>query len=304
MGHDGWACNPPNSVITGRMSSLFSRDIQVAVLSSGSRGNCTYVGDGDTGVFIDCGLSTKRILMRMEEVGLGDAPIDAVLVTHEHSDHAGACRILCKRLEKLCGKAIPFHMTEGTRAALKESVVPEHYRPITAGVEFRVGEMTIDPFRVPHDVEDPVAFRVGIGQRWVGVVTDLGRPTALVSEKLRSLSIAVLEFNHDVEMLLDGPYSWPVKQRIRSSHGHLSNEQAGELLADSVGEDLEHLVLAHLSAENNQPDKALRRAAQALHAAGADKRVKVHVARQDAALLPLTIGSGSAASRTYTGVRS
>ena len=225
----------------------------------------------------------------MEEVGLQGAPIDAVLVTHEHSDHAGACRVLCKRLEKLFGKPVPFFMTQGTRAALKESMVPAHYTPCVAGEPFRVGHLMVDPFRVPHDVEDPVAYRVGVGERWVGVVTDLGRPTSLVSEKLRSLSIAVLEFNHDLEMLLDGPYAWPVKQRIRSSHGHLSNDQAGELLAESVGEHLEHLVLAHLSEENNDPAKALRRAAQALHAAGADTRVQVHLAQQDAALPPLTI---------------
>lgn len=223
-------------------------------------------------------------------MGLEGAPINAVLVTHEHSDHAGACRILCNRLEKLRGEPVPFYMTAGTRAALKESMVPAHYTPCVAGETFRVGHLVVDPFRVPHDVQDPVAYRVGLGERWVGVVTDLGRPTSLVSEKLRTLSIAVLEFNHDLEMLLDGPYAWPVKQRIRSSHGHLSNDQAGELLAESVGDALEHLVLAHLSEENNHPDKALKRAAQALHAAGADERVMVHIAQQDAALPLLTVG--------------
>ncbi len=297
-------CNPPLVVISGRVLSLPSRDLQVAVLSSGSRGNCTYVGDGQSGVLIDCGISTKRILARLEDVGLASAPIDAVLVTHEHSDHAGSSRVLCKRLEKLQARAVPFHMTEGTRAALRETMVPEHYAPITAGEPFRVGELLIDPFRVPHDVEDPVAYRVGLGGRWVGVVTDLGRPTTLVADKLRTLSIAVLEFNHDIEMLLDGPYAWPVKQRIRSSHGHLSNDQAAELLRESAGEELEHLVLAHLSEENNQPGKALQQAAQALHAAGADKRVRVHVARQDAALPPLTTEIGDAVPRDTTGVRS
>jgi phosphoribosyl 1,2-cyclic phosphodiesterase len=272
-----------------RMANPTHRDLQLAVLSSGSRGNCTYVGDGAAGVLIDCGPSTKRILLRLEEVGLGDAPIDAVLVTHEHSDHAGACRILCARLEKLRGRPVPFYMTQGTRSALKPAMVPAHFAQVTAGVPFQVEHLTVDPFRVPHDVEDPVAYRVGLGDRWVGVVTDLGRATSLVSEKLRSLSIAVLEFNHDLEMLLDGPYAWPVKQRIRSSHGHLSNDQAAELLSESVGPALEHLVLAHLSEENNQPERALRMAVQALHAAGADKRVRVHLAMQDAALAPLTV---------------
>ena len=149
--------------------------------------------------------------------------------------------------------------------------------------------MVIDPFRIPHDTEDPVAFRVGIGERWFGVVTDLGRPTTLVSQKLASLTVAVLEFNHDLEMLLDGPYAWSVKQRVKSSHGHLSNEQAGQLLANSVGPSLEHVVLAHLSAENNHPDKALREAALALHKAGAASRVKVQVAHQEKPLDPITV---------------
>jgi phosphoribosyl 1,2-cyclic phosphodiesterase len=273
------------------VSKLPTRDACVAVLSSGSKGNCTYVSDGRTGVLIDCGPSTKQILKRMGDVGLGDAPIDAVLVTHEHSDHAGSARILCKRLEKNTGKRVPFHMTPGTARALKPAMTPAYLEPITAGCSFRVGDLVVDPFRIPHDTQDPVAFRVGVGQRWVGVITDLGRPTTLVSQKLASLSVAVLEFNHDIEMLLDGPYAWPVKQRIRSSHGHLSNEQAATLLRESVGSDLEHLVLAHLSDENNAPDRALQQAAMALHGVGASKRVAVQLAQQNQALTPIGVST-------------
>lgn len=272
------------------MTTLFSRDVQVAVLSSGSKGNCTYVGDGTSGVLIDCGPSTKQILARLDAVGLSDAPIDAVLVTHEHSDHAGACRILCNRLEKDRGKPVPFHMTPGTACALKPQMTPAHLTLIEAGREYRVGHLVVDPFRIPHDTADPVAFRIGVGERWVGVITDLGRPTTLVSQKLASLSVAVLEFNHDVEMLLDGPYAWPIKQRIRSSHGHLSNEQAGTLLAESVGPDLEHVILAHLSEENNSPEKALQSAAQAIHSAQATDRVTLHLALQDKPLAPIGVG--------------
>ena len=240
-------------------------------------------------MLIDCGLSTKQILARMKASGLEDAPINAVLVTHEHSDHAGSCRILCNKLEKMYGKAVPFHMTPGTAQSLKPQVVPHCLETIEAGQQFRVGHLVVDPFRIPHDTLDPVAFRIGVGERWVGVITDLGRPTTLVSQKLKSLSVAVLEFNHDLEMLLEGPYAWPVKQRIHSSHGHLSNEQAGTLLAESVGPHLEHLVLAHLSDENNSPDKALHRAAMALHEAKATAQVKVHLAQQNQALDPIKI---------------
>jgi len=248
------------------------------------------VGDGRAGVLIDCGLSTKQILLRLKEVGLDEAPIDAVLVTHEHSDHAGSCRVLCKRLEKMKGAPVPFFMTPGTAAALKPQMVPSHLKTVDAGKSFRVGHLVVDPFRIPHDTSDPVAFRVGVGERWVGVITDLGRPTTLVSQKLQSLSVAVLEFNHDTDMLLDGPYTWSVKQRIRSSHGHLSNEQAGALLAESVGAKLEHVVLAHLSAENNAPEKALMHASMALAKAGAADRVHVHMAQQDEPLPLISIG--------------
>ena len=219
-------------VIVRRDDPLLSRVEWPAVRRF--QGNCTYVGDGTSGVLIDCGPSTKQILKRMDAIGLGDAPIDAVLVTHEHADHAGSCRVLW-RLEKERGKPVPFHMTPGTAAALKDAMVPAHLSTIDAGRAFRVGHLVVDPFRIPHDTSDPVAFRVGVGERWVGVITDLGKPTTLVSQKLASLSVAVLEFNHDVEMLLDGPYAWPVKQRIRSSHGHLSNAQAGQLLEESIG---------------------------------------------------------------------
>ena len=273
------------------MGSLFSRDAIFAVLSSGSKGNSTYVGDGRNGVLIDCGPSTKQILKRMDAVGLGDAPIDAVLVTHEHSDHAGSCRVLAKRLERDRGRPVPFHMTPGTAGALKPQMMPHTLQTIEAGRMFKVGPLTVDPFRIPHDTADPIAYRIGVGDRWLGVVTDLGRPTTLVSQKLSTLSVAVVGFNHDVEMLLDGPYAWSVKQRVRSSHGHLSNAQAADLLVDAAGSNLEHVVLGHLSEENNDPNKALHQAAAALHKIGAADRVTLQVGCQDHALEPITIGT-------------
>ena len=120
------------------------------------------------------------------------------------------------------------------------------------------------------------------------VVTDLGRPTALVTRKIRDLDVLVLEHNHDVNMLLEGPYPWALKQRIRSNHGHLSNDQAARLLADGVGERLKHLVLAHLSDENNTPELAVRSARKAL----GDSRAKIQVARQLDALGPLRVPLG------------
>jgi len=266
---------------------LFKRDLVVAALSSGSRGNCTYVGDGTTGVLIDCGPSTKRIFGLLESVGLGEAPINGVLITHEHSDHIGAARILFNRLKKRRNKAVPFYMTEGTRDGAREGCLPETVELIEAGAAFDVGSLWVDPFTVPHDVKDPVAYRVESDGQAAAVVTDLGRPTALVARKIRELDVLVLEHNYDVNMLLEGPYPWALKQRIRSNHGHLSNEQAAKLLMEGVGDRLKHLVLAHLSDENNTPELAVRSARKAI----GRSKAKIQVARQLDAVGPVRIGS-------------
>jgi len=258
------------------MLPLFRRDLVVASLSSGSKGNCTYVGDKTSGVLIDCGPSTKKILSLMDSVGLGDAPIDAVLVTHEHSDHIGAARVLSKKLARRYGVGVPFYMTPGTLKGANPKSIPDGVELISAGESFQVKHLEIDPFTVPHDVEDPVAFRVSVGEASAAVVTDLGRPTALVAQKLQDVDVLVLEYNHDEQMLLEGPYPWALKQRIRSNHGHLSNAQASELLARGATDKLKHLVLAHLSDENNSPELAVRSARKVL----GDAPVKIRVARQ------------------------
>lgn len=265
------------------------RQVQVAVLASGSGGNCTYIGDGHAGVLIDCGISAKQVLSRLEDQGLADAPIDAVLITHEHSDHVGAARVLCTRLHKKHGRYVPFLMTRGTRARLSESVTPDAIELVEPGRTVELGHLRLDPFPVPHDTDEPVAWTVQMGAVQAGVITDLGRPTTLVQEKLRSLSIAVLEFNHDFDRLMEGSYPWALKQRIRSSHGHLSNEQAAELLEAGLGDSLRHLVLAHLSEENNQPSLALAAASGALRARGAEGRVKVAVGHVRRALAPICL---------------
>jgi phosphoribosyl 1,2-cyclic phosphodiesterase len=272
-------------------------ELVVAVLSSGSSGNCTYIGDGRSGVLIDCGLSTKQVFQRLEAIGLGGAasvPIDAVLITHEHGDHVGAAGVMSRRLAKQ--RETPFFMTEGTRSALPANLTPESIRPVRPGVAFRVGTLTIEPVSVPHDTRDPVAYVVQSGGTRAAVITDLGRSTRLVEQTLSTLDVAVVEFNHDVQRLFDGSYPWPLKQRIRGPHGHLSNEQAAELIETGASDRLAHLVLAHLSAENNLPELAELAAAAALHRRGL--RARVAVAKQHEALPPiLTAAPPSATPR-------
>ena len=234
------------------------------MLSSGSRGNCTWIGDDDNGVIIDCGPSTKRIRHLMASVGLEHAPIDAVLITHEHGDHIGASRVLSKALEKRYDRRVPFYMTEGTWANARPNCLPPSVEVVNAGKEFEVGPFEITPISIPHDVADPVAYRVGLRGVSAAVVTDLGRPTGAVREGIRGVDALVLESNHDPDLLASGPYPWSLKQRIRSGHGHLSNQQSADLLRSIAAESLKEVVLAHLSDENNTPDHALAAARRAL----------------------------------------
>lgn len=271
------------------MNLLFHQSAVVAPLASGSRGNCTYVGDERRGVLVDCGVSTRQILRRLEALGLGHVRIEGVLVTHEHSDHVGAARVLSRRLSTREGRAVPFYMTQGTAAGLHPSCTPDAIAPIRAGTPFELSPgLSVEPVTIPHDTRDPVSYTLAVGGVRVGIVTDLGRGTRLVEQQLAGLDVAVLEFNHDLTMLLEGSYPWQLKQRVRGPHGHLSNQQASELLARSGAHRLRHLVLAHLSEENNRPELALQAAHEGLHAAGV-RGVQVHVAHQVEPIGPVRV---------------
>ncbi|TVQ91123.1 MAG: MBL fold metallo-hydrolase [Deltaproteobacteria bacterium] len=275
------------------MKTLFHHDLTVVPLGSGSRGNATYMTDGVTGVLIDCGLSTRQIARRLQAVGLGDAPLDAVLITHEHSDHCASAAILERHLLKKSGAEepqVPFYMSVGTAQGLPSRCRPQRIRPIVPGSPLSVGGLRIEPISVPHDTLDPVSFTVASGASRAGVLTDFGTSTRLITQQLASLDVAVIEFNHDVQMLLEGPHPWQVKQRVRGNHGHLSNAQAADLLAEAarMSRRLRHVVLAHLSQHNNTPDLARRACDEALHRAGR-RGVKVHVAPQEEPLTPIVL---------------
>ncbi len=217
----------------------------------------------------------------MEDQGLKNAPINAVLITHEHQDHVGGAAVLARQLAKK-RKPVPFWMTRGTWEGCKPACRPDGAEFIEAGDAFFCADIGLDAIPVPHDTVDPIAWRVRLGGACAAVITDLGRPTKLIARSMQDCDALVLEFNHDEQMLLDGPYPLHLKQRIRGNHGHLSNSQAAEILADGAGPKLQHVLLAHLSEENNRPEIARELATSVLARGGWP--ATVHLTRQRAAV--------------------
>ncbi len=248
--------------------------MEVAVLASGSSANVVFVSDGRTSLLVDCGLSARKLTERMEQIGRRPNDLEAILVTHEHSDHIGGLGPVSRRY-----KTPVFAARSVRERCLGKQGDLKDVRSFEPGRGFDVGSLRIQPFCVPHDATEPVCFVISAGNSRIGIVTDLGHTTHLVRQKLAGCQVAILEFNHDPELLMESSYPWQVKQRILSRHGHLSNEAAGCLLGQLAADTrLERVILAHLSERNNHPDLALDRAAQAI---GQRTGIDLVVARQN-----------------------
>ena len=247
--------------------------MRITVLGSGSAGNCTLVESDTTALLIDAGFSCRQITQRLATAGRKLEDLAGILISHEHADHISALPVLCK------SRALPVYANRLTAEAVnhESAATPTRipWRLFSNGSAFTVGDLTVEPFSIPHDAQDPVAFVIHNATVAAGFVTDLGHATRLVAERVRGLRALVLESNHDVRMLQDDPIRpWALKQRILSRHGHLSNEDAGQLAAEVVTDQLQHLVLAHLSRDCNRPELAHRAVTKQLHAIGA---AHVHV---------------------------
>jgi phosphoribosyl 1,2-cyclic phosphodiesterase len=232
--------------------------LRFASLASGSGGNCLVAEADDTCVLIDCGLNLTVTERRLARLGLEPADIDGLLITHEHGDHAHGV------FDFAAAHNTVVYLTYGTMLAMKaEGKVIEGVRMVF--INGRQSEaldgMQVMPFTVPHDAREPVQFVVSDGARKLGVLTDIGAPTAHVAHTLSGLDALVLECNYDREMLWNGDYPRWLKQRIAGPFGHLDNEDSGKLLGALDCSRLKHLVGAHLSEKNNRP--ALARAALA-----------------------------------------
>ncbi len=250
--------------------------VRVVPLGSGSTGNATLVSFGARRILVDAGLAARELVLRLEGLGVAPRRLSAILLSHEHHDHA-------RGLERFAVKhEVPVFTTPETLAAM--NLAPMHvgaWHPFEPGAPFDAFGVRIDPFTVPHDAANPVGFVLEAEGVRVGIATDLGHATTLVIERLRGCHVLVVEANHDDAMLARGPYPWALKQRIGGRLGHLSNDEAATLLAATADDDCQAVILAHLSERNNTCALARQTVASALARAGR-RRYAMRVAERRA----------------------
>ncbi|WP_321371123.1 MBL fold metallo-hydrolase [uncultured Desulfuromusa sp.] len=224
--------------------------MRVCLLASGSRGNSALVEADGCRLLIDAGLSGIETERRLSTIGLRCEDLHGILVTHEHHDHVGGIGPLARRYD------LPVHLDYQTHASLPKLGKIRDLHHFTAGETFSFRDLSISSFSTTHDAVNPVGFTINSSEGKIGFATDLGMTTRLVVQQLKECRVLVLEANHDEQMLQDGPYPWDLKQRIRSRHGHLSNNESCLLLEEVCWSGLEAIFLAHLSEENNCPTLA------------------------------------------------
>lgn len=224
-------------------------------VASGSSGNCICLGSDQCHVMIDAGISGKRIEEGMNTYDYTTSDMDGVLITHEHSDHIQGLGVIARKY------GLPIYATKGTADAILQAssvgkIDPSLFHVIEAGKTFFIGNLEIYPMSISHDAADPVAYLVSDGRHRVGVVTDLGYYDADIVSHMEGLDALLLEANHDIHMLQVGAYPYPLKQRILGERGHLSNETSGQLLGQILHDGMQHILLGHLSKENNYDELA------------------------------------------------
>jgi len=224
--------------------------VEVCSIASGSNGNCYYIGDQNEAILVDAGINCKQILLRMEERKLDPGKIKAIFITHEHVDHIRGARVLSGKLK------VPVYLTRGTYNSLNDYYRPVVFRFVSPNMPISIGPMVVYPFLKKHDASEPCSFRIDISGFSVGVITDLGTEETVVAEHIRQCKVLFLESNYDEKSLWEGPYPWPLKKRIASDSGHLSNKQAFAIVEQHADNLLDTLFLSHLSAENNTPELA------------------------------------------------
>jgi len=247
--------------------------MKFSILGSGSKGNSLYIRSGDTSILIDAGFSGKEIAKRLSLHGKEMAHLDGLFLTHEHGDHIQGAGVISRRC------SLPVYANEGTFKGSDKKIGKLHKR-----VEFETGkavqlkDLHIRSFGISHDTLDPVGFLVSDENVTLALCTDIGKVSTLVASKLMDCEALILEFNHDPHMLKTGPYPLSLQQRVRSTHGHLSNEDAAVFLQTLLHDRLQYVVLAHLSETNNTAKLALASAGAVMNR---EQQCQLHVAAQN-----------------------
>lgn len=243
--------------------------IKFCSLVSGSSGNSTLVSDGNTNILIDCGLNGKAAEEKLSSIGVCPSDTDAILITHEHTDHVFGAGIFSRRFN------IPIYATAKTWEAIFNSrfnigkLSDNNIKIINKNQEFEIGSLGLYAFSTPHDSADSVGYNIFSSGKKLSVATDMGKVDKNVVEYLLGSESVLLESNHDIDMLLNGPYPYPLKQRILAATGHLSNESCAKIAACLAKNGTKKIVLGHLSNENNSPVKAYNASKTAIEDVGA-----------------------------------
>src|SRR5437868_12126965 len=232
------------------------------MLGSGSAGNSALVATDHCKILIDGGLSARQIVLRLEQCGVMPEQLDGILLTHEHGDHVCGLEVLCRKLD------VPIYANAQTAEAIRyDGALDRHrnWRIFRTGAEFSICDILVQTFPVPHDAVDPVGFAFYAGPSGLGFITDLGYATKMLVERLRQVHTLVIETNHDEKLLQNDTHRpWPVKQRIQSRHGHLSNNAAATVIEELLPGKIDRVVLGHLSRDCNAPTRALQTIRDAL----------------------------------------
>ncbi|HEU0207657.1 MAG TPA: MBL fold metallo-hydrolase [Candidatus Udaeobacter sp.] len=238
----------------------------LTLLGSGSAGNSALVATEHCKILVDGGLSARQVVLRLEQCGVTPEQLDGVVLTHEHTDHICGLEVLCHRFQ------LPIYCNRLTAEALRSSSLADrcrNWRVFATGSEFSICDIVVQTFPVPHDAVDPVGFLFHAGSGSLGFITDLGYATKMIIERLRHVQTLVIETNHDEKLLQNDTHRpWPVKQRIQSRHGHLSNTAAAGVVEELLPGNIERIVLGHLSRDCNTPALALNTVRASLEKCG------------------------------------
>ena len=255
-------------------------EMRFSPLFSGSSGNATYVGCDDASILVDAGLSGTRVIQELKRVGIDPSKLDAILVTHEHSDHIKGIGILSRKFD------LPVYASEGTWRAMMGkigNVQEKNIRVFEPEQDFFIGPIDVTPFSTPHDAAQPVGYTFEVSGAKLAIATDLGCVRDGWLNHVLGSDAVLLESNYDPDMLKAGPYPYELKKRIMSRHGHLSNDDAGAVAVELVRSGTRQIILGHLSKENNFPELAMRSCELTLQMAGIvpHEDVQLYIARRD-----------------------